>query len=477
MLKRFSINYMALCFILDNLIMQLALNLGIQLRYSRNFWQPWTERFSGSGSLYVPGPGLFLSVAVLTAFSFLVFDVYTPQRVMYWYDEARRVLIAHVLSALALAGLLYLANIELPRLTYAYYFVFALIGFYGYRAVFRIYYRLRRNTTTTITRLLVVGAGTIGGNVVHELQRNRWPGIRIIGFLDDDPTKHGQRIHDLPVLASIDQALATIDELQVGEVLIALPSHAHSRIANLVAQLYERPVRVRVVPAHFELAFYGASIVNVGGIPLIGLRDPAIDGVQRFIKRLFDLMVATIGLLLVSPLMLVVAVLIKLHDSGPILYRATRVGENGRPFEMLKFRSMVVNADRQPSVSPQADGSDAALHKSHKDPRVTDIGRWLRRTSIDELPQLINVLRGDMSLVGPRPEQPHLVQRYQPWQRKRFGVPQGMTGWWQINGRSENPMHLHTEQDLYYIQNYSLWLDIQIIWRTVDVVIRGRGAF
>jgi exopolysaccharide biosynthesis polyprenyl glycosylphosphotransferase len=478
MLKRFSVNYMLLCFLLDTLIIQAALYLSIQLRYSRDFWQPWTERFSGGGSLYVPGPGLFVSVALLTAFSFLVFDVYTPRRVMYWYDEARRVLLAHVLSVLALAGLLYLANVALPRLTYGYYAVLALCGFYGYRALFRIYFRLRRNTGAALTRLLVVGAGSIGGNIVREMQKNRWPGIRIVGFLDDDAGKQGRLLHEVPVLGPIDHALQLIDEHQIGEVLIALPTHAHSRIANLVAELYERPVRVRVVPAHFELAFYGASIVNVGGIPLIGLREPAIDGVQRLIKRLFDLLVAGIGLLLIAPLLLIIAILIKLNDGGPILYRAQRVGENGRIFTMFKFRSMVVGADRLTAVTaPVIDAPAAVPHKVRGDPRVTRIGGWLRRTSLDELPQLFNVLRGDMSLVGPRPELPGLVGKYEPWQRKRFGVPQGMTGWWQINGRSDNPMHLHTELDLYYIQHYSLWLDIQILWRTVDVVVRGRGAF
>jgi exopolysaccharide biosynthesis polyprenyl glycosylphosphotransferase len=216
---------------------------------------------------------------------------------------------------------------------------------------------------------------------------------------------------------------------------------------------------------------------NIGGIPLIGLRDPAIDGFQRFSKRLMDIALACVGLFFSWPLMLIVAIAIKLEDGGPILYSSIRVGENGRLFYMHKFRSMVIDADKLQHTVNHIDEYGQLIFKHVNDPRITHIGRFIRRTSIDELPQLFNVLKGEMSLVGPRPELPWLVESYEPWQRKRFAVPQGMTGWWQVNGRSENPMHQNTEQDLYYVQHYSLWLDIQILWRTISVVIRGRGAY
>jgi lipopolysaccharide/colanic/teichoic acid biosynthesis glycosyltransferase len=170
------------------------------------------------------------------------------------------------------------------------------------------------------------------------------------------------------------------------------------------------------------------------------------------------------------PLFIVIAIAIKLESPGPILYPQKRIGEHGRPFLMLKFRSMVANADKLQDKS-------SVDHKKREDPRVTRVGRFLRRTSLDELPQLLNILRGDMSLVGPRPEMPWLVSKYEPWQRKRFEVPQGLTGWWQINGRADKPMYLHTEDDLFYIRNYSIWLDIQIIIRTVLIIFTGRGAY
>jgi exopolysaccharide biosynthesis polyprenyl glycosylphosphotransferase len=280
------------------------------------------------------------------------------------------------------------------------------------------------------------------------------------------------------VLGPIDDVLRVVPSKKVDEVLVALPAHAHHRLANLVMLLHSLPVRIRVVPDYFGLAYFGATVENLGGIPLIGLREPALDDFQRLVKRLLDIAASLAGLLVVSPIMAAVGLAIKLEDGGPVFYAAERVGENGKLFRMWKFRSMQVGADKgQPQIG-EMDAHGNTVYKLADDPRITRIGRFLRRTSIDELPQLINVLRGEMSLVGPRPELPWLVARYEPWQRKRLAVPQGMTGWWQVNGRIKDPMqHLYTEQDLYYIQHYSLWLDIQILWRTITVVLRGKGAY
>ncbi len=202
-----------------------------------------------------------------------------------------------------------------------------------------------------------------------------------------------------------------------------------------------------------------------------------VIGGARLLKRGLDVTGSGLGLLALAPIFTLVALAIKLTDRGPVLFWQSRVGQWGREFPFPKFRSMVVNADKLQAVSDMTDDPTRGFRKAADDPRVTHMGRFIRRTSLDELPQFINVLKGDMSMVGPRPELPWLVDAYQPWQRKRFAVPQGLTGWWQINGRSDNPMHLNTDQDLYYIQNYSIWLDILILWRTIGVVLRGRGAY
>lgn len=476
MFKRFSTNYMVLLFLADFILVQVALQVAMKLRlilpYGLTIDPAWPE-----GTVYYPTLGLHLGVAVLWFISFLLTSVYAPRKIIFWIEEFQRVILAHSIAAPALAGVLYLAKKEFPRLTFVYFYILVLVFLLGYRVFVRLWHRLHKNDTATITRILIIGAGTIGQNVVQEFRRQRWPGVEVVGFLDDDPQKQERLISGLPVLGRCDELAAIMARYTVDEAFIALPRHAHARLNSLIAWLWQQPVRVRVVPDYTDLAFYGASVQCLGSITLIGLRDPAIDGFDRFLKRLVDIILSALGLLLFAPLMTITALAIKLESEGPVFYVAQRVGENGQLFKMLKFRSMVANADKIQNVVNHSDAQGNLIHKTSDDPRITRVGRFIRRTSLDELPQLINVLKGDMSLVGPRPELPWLVDKYEPWQRKRFAVPQGITGWWQVNGRSDKLMHLNTEQDLHYIQNYSIWLDIQILWKTVTTVLRGKGAY
>jgi exopolysaccharide biosynthesis polyprenyl glycosylphosphotransferase len=241
--------------------------------------------------------------------------------------------------------------------------------------------------------------------------------------------------------------------------------------------LTDLPIQIWIIPDFFHLALHSAAIEDFLGIPMLNMRALALDEYQLLVKRCFDLLGASLLILFSFPWMGIIALFIWLEDRGPVLFQQARVGTNGKPFTMYKFRTMKVGADKLQTQVIQFDEQGNLIHKRSDDPRITRIGRFLRRLSLDELPQFFNVLSGKMSLVGPRPEQPFLVDRYQPWQRKRFAVPQGITGWWQIHGRSDKPMHLHTEDDLYYIQNYSLWLDIQILIRTGWTILRGKGAY
>ena len=476
MFKRFSTNYIVTLFLSDAIITQCALWLAMQLRFILPYGQivepEWVPQW-----VYVPSWRLHLVVGFLWIATFLVLDVYTPRRIVRWVDEFQRILLAHTVAALSLAGLLYLGNVQLLRLTYIYFYILTFVSLLGYRVLLRSWHRLRHDTSGSVARILIVGAGHVGREIVEEFSKQQWPGVDVVGFLDDAPQKQYRLIRGVPVLGEVSSIIAVIKEHRVDEVLIALPAGAHERIVNLISQLQALPIRVRIAPDYFSLAFFGATVESLGGIPLIGLRDPAISEFQRFTKRVLDIVLATLGLLFGLPLFVMIAFAIKLEDGGPILYFADRVGENGRLFKMLKFRSMVVNADQLQNQINNIDHNGHIVHKTAHDPRVTRIGHFIRHTSLDELPQLVNVLTGDMSLVGPRPEQPWLVAHYEPWQRKRLAVPQGITGWWQVNGRSDNLMHLHTDQDIYYIQNYSLWLDLRILWRTITVVLRGKGAY
>jgi exopolysaccharide biosynthesis polyprenyl glycosylphosphotransferase len=279
------------------------------------------------------------------------------------------------------------------------------------------------------------------------------------------------------VLSSVDRVSEVASSGKIDEVWICLPGRSYDLIRRVVSELERFPVRIKIAPDFFSLALVRARAEVVAGIALVGLREPVIEGTARTVKRGFDILVASLLLIVLAVPLAVIAFLVRRDSNGAVLFRQSRVGENGRLFEMLKFRTMLAGAESlQPQVNIESAGGQT-VHKQPNDPRVTRVGRFLRRYSLDELPQLWNVLRGEMTLVGPRPELPWLVDRYDSWQRKRFAVPQGMTGWWQINGRSDKPMHLSTEDDLYYVYNYSLWFDILILLRTPLAVLSGKGAF
>jgi exopolysaccharide biosynthesis polyprenyl glycosylphosphotransferase len=229
---------------------------------------------------------------------------------------------------------------------------------------------------------------------------------------------------------------------------------------------------IRPMNTEFPEVVHSRKAVATRAMPKVGM-----SRTERLAKRAMDILLSGIALFLAAPVMLMVIIAIKLESPGPVLFKQRRVGEGGKLFHIYKFRSMVVNAEALQTTVNKTTHDGKTLHKHKDDPRVTQVGRIIRKTSIDELPQLLNILKGDMSLVGPRPELPWLVEQYEGWQRERFLVPQGLTGWWQVTGRSEKPCHLSTEDDLHYVRNYSLWLDIKIMLMTIPAMLKGKGAF
>lgn len=473
MFKRFSVSYMAMLLLLDALLLQSAFALAIHFSWIT----PAGQDGADSAAFLPPLWGVSAAISIVWLMAFFMLSVYTPRAVVRWFDEFRRVMLGHSTAALFLAGLFYLTNLVLPRSIYFTFVALALLFLLSYRVLLRLWHRLRREQLAEIVRVLIIGAGPSGQALAEQLRGQRWLGVEVVGFLDDLAEQTMATAPALPLLGRIDDAPSVIQHYAINDVVVAAMPRDPHQLINLITHLFDLAVRVHVAPAYFELAFLGAKVDSWDGVPLITLRNPAMDSFQRLLKRLLDIFLAVLALLCSLPLMVLIALAIKLADGGAILYAAERVGEHGRLFTMFKFRSMVTGAEQSLSAIPQDQETNTVPHKRVDDPRVTRVGRFLRRTSLDELPQLFNVLRGEMSLVGPRPELPWLVAQYEPWQRKRLTVPQGMTGWWQVNGRSSNVMHLHTEQDLYYIQNYSLWLDLQILWRTIPAVLRGRGAF
>lgn len=467
-----DINYAVFLCVADLILTASALRLASAAR----LLLPWGGRLWASAVRL--NAQIYVLVLVIWLLVFITLSVYDRKWTLRLVDELRSVLVAILTGTLIFAGALYLSYRDVPRLLFFYFFLIDLFLLLGYRVFLRGISRAATRSAEGRRRILIAGAGTLGRDVAMKLQREPM-NLNVLGFLDDDPQKEGKKLGGLPVLGALEDAPRIIEEESVDEIIFALPLRAHQELANLVVGLQMLPVVVKIVPDFFDLAFFRAAIVvdDLGGIPLLNLRASAIEGFPRVVKRTFDLVGATLLTILLSPVMLVVSILIKMDSEGPVIFRQVRVGENCQPFHVYKFRSMIEKAEDRTSEIMTQTKNGRVLHKTKDDPRITRVGRILRRTSLDELPQLFNVIKGEMSLVGPRPELPFLVEQYEPWQRKRFAVPPGMTGWWQIRGRSDRPMHLHVEDDLFYIQNYSLLLDLQILWKTVGVVLRRKGAY
>ena len=389
-----------------------------------------------------------------------------------------RVIFGGLLATLLLAGILFLTFREVSRLQFVYFFLINLFLLLFYRWI--VFGILQPRLSTPIfdrTHVIMIGAGDLAQQVVQQVKANPLWGYDIVGYIDDEPDRRQRTYNGLDVLGTLDDLLPIIETHDVVEIWSTLPPNAYDKLHSLIARLEKFPVRVKVIPDYFSLALVKAKVEMIGGFPLIGLREPVIDGGNRLVKRAFDVLTSVVLIVFTSPMMLFIAILVAIEGSGQVIFRQSRVGENGVLFTMYKFRTMIRGEEAHGSQDETQTTQQPHPHKRKEDPRVSKLGYILRRFSLDELPQLYNVLKGDMSLVGPRPEMPWLVDLYKPWQRKRFAVPQGLTGWWQINGRSEKPMHQNTDEDLYYIYNYSLLLDILILIRTPFAVLQGRGAF
>ncbi|MEI7770041.1 MAG: sugar transferase [Chloroflexales bacterium] len=415
---------------------------------------------------------LYLAVAVLWAVTSLLIGPHRSLIASGLIESVGRLVATVGLAALTFAGLLYISVRDVSRLQFLYFAALDLGALIMVHICIQSYLRTRRQHHTR-RRVLVIGGPAAAERFAEAFSRPHWLGLEVVGYTNDD--------FDAPIsvqkLGMIDDTPQIVARERIDEVIFALPPQQYEQITRISLALVQQPVMVHMIPGMLDLTFVRTPVEMAGGIPLISLRESALTESQRILKRIFDL-VASAGLLLVlSPILLLIALLIKLGSPGPVFFAQERIGEHGRRFKMIKFRSMYQDAERRWAEVARRDASGNLIHKVVDDPRVTPIGRKLRRTSLDELPQLLNVLRGQMSLVGPRPEMPIVAAEYDPWQWQRLRVPPGITGWWQINGRSNKPMHLNTEDDLYYIQNYSFWLDLRILLKTVIVVFHGHGAY
>ena len=471
MLRRFSINFAIFSMALDTLWVAFGLWFATTLRPFMNrlsMIQAIPDNVDLPPILYILFPLIWISI-------FASFSIYDGRKYLRAVDEFTTLTIACLIASVSTAGILYLSFRNVSRALFLLFVLIVYTLFLGWRVIARLGFRLRRDWPDAPRRVLIVGSGPLGVRVRKQIETAGVTNMTCVGYVDDAQVSPPKT---RPLLqGGIKDIRAVIAELEATDVVIALPYSIYQRMSDVVSMINDLPVKVWVALGFFDLALYKTDIEDFAGIPMLDLRAAALSDYQLLVKRSFDLLLGTVALLLTLPLMGLIALVIWLDDGSPILFCQKRAGENGRVFDMYKFRTMVKDAEILRELVEKEDENGNLIHKTENDPRVTRVGRFLRRFSLDELPQFFNVVTGSMSLVGPRPEMPYLVEKYQPWQRKRFAVPPGLTGWWQVNGRSDKPMHLNTEDDLYYIQNYSLWLDIQILIRTAWTVLLGKGAY
>ncbi|HEU4655896.1 MAG TPA: sugar transferase [Capillimicrobium sp.] len=322
-------------------------------------------------------------------------------------------------------------------------------------------------------RAVLVGTGHHIEAVAHALDDGAHSPINVVGFVSLTPRPD----NGLRSLGSFETLPDVLREHRIDEVIIADPDFPQDRAVELVDRCHVMGVRVRIAPSTMEILVHRAEFVPGQSVPLFELRPPVFEGFDYALKRTFDLVAASLLLLLLSPLLIASALAVRLTSRGPVLYHSIRPGIGGKPFACFKFRTMYHGADRQQAELEALNEAGGAIFKIRDDPRVTPVGRFLRRYSIDELPQLMNVLRGEMSLVGPRPLPERDYARLEDWHKKRYLVMPGITGLWQVSGRSELDFDDLVRLDFLYLERWSVFLDLTILLKTIPAVLMRRGAF
>ena len=422
---------------------------------------------------YWPFLVLTLLLWIAAAWFFRVYESFRTRSV--WPEIGR------IAKAIASVTLVHIAAIfflrlheDVSRLFFGTYFGLA----FGLLAVNRLVLRLvarsaRRNGVNTRV-FAVVGSGELAHDVVQTAEEHPEWGFQFAGYILDAQGAGNPKPEF--VLGTVSQLGQILDDNVIDEVIFAVPRERLAHIEGAFRLCQEQGASARVCLELFDVGGARVAFGDMDGLPMLSFTRAPTDEVALFFKRAFDVISSAVAVLLLAPLFIATAIAVKLDSPGPVFFRQVRVGKNGRPFKMLKFRSMHVDAEARLDSLRSLNEVSGPVFKMRDDPRVTRVGRFIRRTSLDELPQFLNVLSGEMSIVGPRPPVPAEVKQYQRWQRRRLSVKPGITCTWQVSGRSDISFDQWMKLDLEYIDTWSLWQDIQICLRTVPAVLLSRGA-
>jgi exopolysaccharide biosynthesis polyprenyl glycosylphosphotransferase len=435
----------------------------------RTFNDPMARTVTGPLSTY---DQVFVALAFTMVVVLALFKLYLPRRGLSLIDMLFSVGVAvsaGVVVGVAVSALAF-RSLEPPRLMLAYWWLLSIAFVWLGRLVVDGMMRFIRARGHDQSRVLIVGAGEPGRIVYERIQGNPHLGLSVVGFVDDDPEAQPPGLE--PLLGPTSLIVPLIHRYGINEVMIANPALSHRQMLDLVSTCGRERVNVKLLPDVFQIMSSEVTTSEFHGLPIIRVRDVALRGWNLAIKRAMDLVMSAAALVFFSPLMLLIALLIKLTSRrGPVFYLQERVGLDGRPFQLVKFRSM----------RPDAEDHTGPVWAMPDDHRRTRLGEFMRRWSLDELPQLVNVLVGEMSLVGPRPERPYFVEQFSrmiPRYAERHHEKAGMTGWAQVNGlRGQTSIEERTKYDVFYVENWSPAFDVKILLKTVVAVLRDKNAY
>ena len=390
-------------------------------------------------------------------------------------DELRRIVNAVVLGVASVILVAGAANVLLPRQGLVILAVTACVVISIERNIARRLFRNLRSRGRMVRRVVIVGSNHEARDIAAMLNAEPWLGYQVIGFVDDESLSQ-EPVPGLTLLGGLADLPEVLSDIPQASVIVATSAVESAKTNRLARDLLEMGINVELSSALRDISSSRLTVRPLGRFPVVYLEPRRRSGWRALAKRAFDMCGAGMGLLAASPVLLITAVAIKLDSRGPVLFRQVRVGQHGKEFHVLKLRSMVTDAEARLAELKEHNEADGPLFKMSDDPRVTRVGRFIRKMSIDEIPQLWNVLRGDMSLVGPRPALPHESEEWDSLLSQRLRVKPGITGMWQVSGRSDTSFDDYTRLDLYYVDNWSLTTDLAILAKTVPVVVSGSGA-
>ncbi len=470
----------------DGILLMLAFALAYWLRYG------FLPAYGPGAVESPPQPATFYPYAVAYTLGTLFFlrmrGLYALPRGASWLDQMMVIAGSSFIgvSGLTLGALLF--SPVLPgRLVFIYVWLCTLLVFGAERLLYRRVRMWLWHRGINVRYALVIGAGTAGQRIMKELVERTTLGYRLVGYVADATDTPWSPNWRVPIsrrkldgvrrLGSLQDVERILLEQRLHEVIVALPASYHARTLDIMDQCRRLGIECKLAPDLFEMRFNEVRIDALNGVPLIGVKDIALRGFNLYLKRAIDVLLAVIALVVAAIPMVIIGLGVKLSSPGPVLFRQRRVGKGGRLFTCYKFRSMYQDAEARLAELRHLNEADGPIFKIRNDPRLTPFGRFIRRTSLDELPQIFNILKGEMSWVGPRPPTPDEVARYEDWHTGRLDVTPGLTGLWQVSGRSDLSFDEMVKLDLYYAENWSLGVDLMIILRTIPAVLGRSGAY